>query len=155
MCGHRRWTITVQINTCWSPPGLYFRSTILHNVCKWCSCRYNITYTPICRRHIISLYLIVEQLKGAAHVLNHHLYKLDTWSKKWLVKFSAPKTKSILFSRKDIPVAHPLVIRCDSDRRSHNSQTPRTTLQQKGKLVTPHRCHSNKGKHSTKYSTKA
>ncbi len=54
-----------------------------------------------------SLYLWVEEPEGASNVLNHDLYKLDTWSKKWLVKFSAPKTKSILFSRNDIPVAHP------------------------------------------------
>ncbi len=40
-----------------------------------------------------SLYLIVEEPEGAVNVLNHDLYKLDTWSKKWLVKFSTPKTR--------------------------------------------------------------
>ncbi len=56
-----------------------------------------------------SLYLIVEEPEGAVKVLNHDLHKLDTWSKKWIVKFSIPKTKSILLSRKDIPVPPPLL----------------------------------------------
>ncbi len=54
-----------------------------------------------------SLYLVVEDPVTAATVMNNDLEKIDAWSKRWLVKFSAQKTKSILFSRKRLDRYHP------------------------------------------------
>ena len=46
-----------------------------------------------------SLFLVVEEPQAAAETLNSDLRKIQQWATNWLVTFSGPKTKSMLFSR--------------------------------------------------------
>ena len=46
------------------------------------------------------LFITVDNHEEAAQLLNEDLKSIEAWSKKWLVKFSAPKTESMIFSSK-------------------------------------------------------
>ncbi len=54
-----------------------------------------------------SLYLTVENPHAAARVMNSDLHQIQQWADKWLVSFSAPKTKEVLFTRARIDRNHP------------------------------------------------
>ena len=54
-----------------------------------------------------SLYIIMEDPLRAADQLNSDLAKIHLWATKWLVSFNPSKSKSIIFSRKQIKPFHP------------------------------------------------
>ena len=54
-----------------------------------------------------SLYLTVEDPNSAARVINADLGTIQEWADKWLVTFSPPKTKEVLFSRVRTDRNHP------------------------------------------------
>ena len=47
-----------------------------------------------------SLYFIVDEPVEAARCLNSHLELIYQWAERWLVKFNAAKSESLLISRK-------------------------------------------------------
>ncbi len=51
--------------------------------------------------------MVVENPDVAARTLNSDLSHITNWAKQWLVTFNPRKSKTILFSRKTSPVAHP------------------------------------------------
>ena len=46
------------------------------------------------------LYIEVDDREEAAAALNGDLHEIDSWAKRWLVTFSAAKTKSLIISNK-------------------------------------------------------
>ena len=54
-----------------------------------------------------SLYVIVDEPAGAAKCLNSDLELIYQWAKRWLVKFNAAKSESLLISRKANKPFHP------------------------------------------------
>ncbi len=54
-----------------------------------------------------AIYLVVENPVRAAEVMNSDLQKIHSWAEKWLVNFSAPKTKSMIFTRHRNTIHHP------------------------------------------------
>ena len=56
-----------------------------------------------------TVYVVVDNPVSAANQLNNDLEKMNVWSKKWLVKFSPKKTKSMLVSLKREEVLHPQI----------------------------------------------
>ena len=54
-----------------------------------------------------AIYLVVENPVRAAEVMNSDLQKIHSWAEKWLVNFSAPKTKSMVFTRHRNVIHHP------------------------------------------------
>ena len=57
------------------------------------------------------LYILADNPIASAAALNNDLKRISKWAEKWLVKFSAPKTKSMLITKKRLPaVAPPLVM---------------------------------------------
>jgi len=53
------------------------------------------------------LYITVDDREEAADMINDDIVQIQSWADTWLVKFSAPKTKSLLISNKGIPADHP------------------------------------------------
>jgi hypothetical protein len=56
------------------------------------------------------LYINVDNPDEAARLINEDLEAINQWSNKWLVKFSAPKTKEMLISTKRDEAIHPPLI---------------------------------------------
>ena len=54
-----------------------------------------------------SLYLIVDDPVEAARCLNADLALIHQWAERWLVKFNAAKSESLLVSRKNLKPFHP------------------------------------------------
>ena len=54
-----------------------------------------------------TVYVVVDNPVSAANQLNSDLEKMNLWAKKWLVKFSSKKTKSMIVSLKRDEVLHP------------------------------------------------
>ena len=54
-----------------------------------------------------SLYLIVDDPKDAAIILNSDLFKIYRWATDWLVSFNPSKSESLIFSRKVNKPYHP------------------------------------------------
>ena len=46
------------------------------------------------------LYIIIDNPVDSADALNEDLQRLSSWAKEWIVKFSPPKTKSLLITKK-------------------------------------------------------
>ena len=54
-----------------------------------------------------SLYIVVENPNASAILLNSSIGTIHSWSKDWLVDFSAPKTDAMVMTRKRIKPDHP------------------------------------------------
>ena len=57
-----------------------------------------------------SLYIIVDDPVEAARCLNLDLERIHRWAERWLVKFNATKSESLLVSRKRIKPFHPSLV---------------------------------------------
>ena len=57
-----------------------------------------------------SLYIIVDDPVEAARCLNLDLERIHRWAERWLVKFNAAKSESLLVSRKRIKPFHPPLV---------------------------------------------
>ena len=60
-----------------------------------------------------SLYIIVEHPDLAARCINFDLHTISDWAGKWLVKFSPPKTESMVVTRKINKPNHPPLFMSD------------------------------------------
>ena len=56
------------------------------------------------------LYIIADNPVTSAAALNDDLKRISKWAEKWLIKFSAPKTKSMFISKKRHPVPVPPLV---------------------------------------------
>ena len=56
-----------------------------------------------------SIYVIIDNPNIGALTLNYNLEKIHQWSEKWLVTFNPQKTESMLISRKNDIVNHPIL----------------------------------------------
>jgi hypothetical protein len=56
------------------------------------------------------LFIDLDNPEEAARLINEDLEAINQWSNKWLVKFSAPKTKEMLISQKRDNAVHPPII---------------------------------------------
>ena len=57
------------------------------------------------------LFIEVDNREDAANAINEDLAEINNWSKKWLVTFSAPKTKSLIISNKrDVDQSPPVFL---------------------------------------------
>ena len=54
-----------------------------------------------------SLFINIDDPTASARLMNNNLEKINQWSARWLVSFSAEKTKSMTISNKNVPVHHP------------------------------------------------
>ena len=54
-----------------------------------------------------SLFINIEDPVSSARLINSDLEKINQWSSRWLVSFSAEKTKSMTISNKSMPIQHP------------------------------------------------
>ena len=48
------------------------------------------------------LYIIVNNPADGADALNEDLQRLTNWAEQWIVKFSPPKTKSLILTKKKV-----------------------------------------------------
>ena len=57
------------------------------------------------------LYVFIDNPVRSAQALNDDLLRIDEWANQWLVRFSAPKTKTMIISKKKKqPICPPLVM---------------------------------------------
>ena len=56
------------------------------------------------------LFIKIDNPEDAARLMNEDLESINQWSNDWLVKFSAPKTKEMLITKKRDNVAHPPIV---------------------------------------------
>ena len=54
-----------------------------------------------------TLFIQVDDPALATDILNFDLQEMDDWSQKWLVSFNPTKTKSMIISKKRIPLVYP------------------------------------------------
>ena len=70
---------------------------------------HNNTYTIKMFADDTCLYIEVDNREAAAVAINEDLDEINNWAKKWLVNFSAPKTKSLVISNKRDRRLNPVV----------------------------------------------
>ena len=71
-----------------------------------------------------SLYLIVDEPVEAARCLNSHLELIYQWAERWLVKFNAAKSESLLISRKANKPYHPPLLMNNEPIKEVTSHKP-------------------------------
>ena len=54
-----------------------------------------------------SLFIVVDNPRNAADILNADLDRIHKWSEQWLVKFNPKKTETLIMSRKNTKIDHP------------------------------------------------
>ena len=54
-----------------------------------------------------TIYIQVEDAASATDTLNLDLQEMESWSHRWLVSFNPSKTKSMIISKKRIPLHYP------------------------------------------------